>query len=134
MKIVLDTNILISGFIFGGRPNELIANVIEDKDIKPVTSKYLVDELARVFDQKFYQHDRVIKRALKLVKKRFAIITPDFIPGIITDDDSDNQVLAVAIYVKANYIVSGDKHLLNLKSYQNIPIVTASEFLDFPLK
>ena len=129
MKIVLDTNILISAIVFDGKPEIILKLIIQRKSITAITSNILMNELLGVLKKKFKYSKFELNRIRKLIRDNFLIIKPDIIPKIIKNDPFDNQVLAVAIKSSADFIISGDNHLLKLKRYKNILITTPHNFL-----
>ncbi|MBI2032189.1 MAG: putative toxin-antitoxin system toxin component, PIN family [Candidatus Levybacteria bacterium] len=127
-KALLDTNILISAHIFGGKPEETY-NLILEKRIIPVISPTLIGELTETLIKKFNFELKRIKQFERIIRKHFIIVYPNQTLNILNDKD-DNRVLEAAIEGRCNYIVTGDKELLELKKYKNIKIVNAKDFLD----
>lgn len=130
MKVVLDTNILISAFVFGGKPREILELIIIKKKIIGVTSKFALNELLGVLEVKFKYSESELDKIEKLIEENFTITNPQKIPEIIKKDIFDNQFLAILNVSKIDYIISGDAHLLKIKIYKNVPIVTVSYFTD----
>ncbi len=126
-KIVLDTNIIISGIGFGGKPRQILYLVLDDK-IKAVTSPILIAELEDVIAKKFQKLIKQLEPIKKQVREKFIIVKPKKSLHAVRDDD-DNRVLEAAIEGKCSYIVTGDRDLLNLKTFKNIKIVTPDTFL-----
>jgi len=126
-KIVLDTNILISALIYGGKP-EKIYNLVLDKQLISVTSPILLSELTEILIKKFKFELSRIKRLEKIIKNNFIIVNPSKIISLLKDDD-DNRVLEAAIEGKCTYIVTGDSDLLDLVNFKNIKIATPDVFL-----
>lgn len=129
MNVVLDTNILISARIFGGKPRTIFDLAVQRKKIIAVTSLWLIDEYLGVLQRKFDHDEQTLARVRKLIMGRFTVVSPSVIPSVITDDPSDNQILAVTHEHAIDYIISGDNHLLQLKAYNHIPILTPDQFL-----
>lgn len=128
IKVCLDTNILISAFLFSGKPAQIFDLAVEGK-ITLLASPVIVAEFGRVLRDKFKRDERYIKRQLKVITDVAEIVTPKKKISELKYDP-DNRVLEAAIAGKVDYIVTGDKkHLLPLKNFQRIPIVTASQFL-----
>lgn len=127
-RVVLDTNILISGVVFGGKPREIL-EMAKTRVIQGVTSQILLAELGEVLSKKFdYPESRVLQINRKM-KKIFNVVYPVESINIVRDDD-DNRVLEAAVTGKCGYIVTGDEDLLVLKKYKNIKILTPGEFLE----
>lgn len=135
LKAVIDINLFVSGVISKkGNPARLL-QLWYDRAFLVVISDQMVEELGRVLRyshirNKYNLKDEEIEQAVGTVKK-FAIVLSDVIElDVVKDDPDDNKVLACALAVKADYIVSGDSHLLALGVFEDIPIVTAKDFLD----
>ena len=131
-KLVLDTNILISALIYGGKP-EIIYNLVLEKEIRVVTSTILMAELTEILIKKFNFDLIRIEQLERIIKKHFQIIHPKNTINIVADED-DNRVLEAAFEGNCDYIVTGDNDLLVLGKYKKIKIVTADEFLSIVLK
>ncbi|MEK7170760.1 MAG: putative toxin-antitoxin system toxin component, PIN family [Patescibacteria group bacterium] len=129
MKIVLDTNVLVSAIVFGGKPKELIIRAIESGTILYI-STFIEDELQRVLKEKFSFSEERLSEAGRFVADTFTKIEPKDVPKIIKRDISDNNILALAKAIQADFIISGDNDLLELVSYQKIPILTPDKFLE----
>jgi len=129
MNVVLDINILISAAIAKGKPRRLLIKGI-NKEFDIVASKQLLNELKEVISRpklklSLTEADKfvsTVKRTVKLVE-----INSNF--KVVEEDPADDSILNVAYDSKADYIVSGDSHLLNLKKFKKIKIVTADEML-----
>ena len=128
-KVTLDTNIIISGLGFGGKPREILDLILDDK-IKAVTSPILLAELEDVITKKFQKLTYSIEPISKQIKKKFKIVKPKTTLRVVKDEP-DNRVLEAAIEGDCKYIVTGDKELLRLKSYRGVKIVTSDQFLKY---
>src|SRR3989344_35513 len=133
MKIVLDTNILVSAFAIGGDPARIL-DLVVDGIVEGVTSEKLIDELTRVLGSKFGFDTQQLRQIEKIIRSAFNIVKPPSNPPAISRDPDDDHVLAVAKEVEVDIVVSGDKDLLVLKQYLNIQIMTATEFLQEAVK
>jgi len=130
MRILLDTNVLVSALIGEGKPAELF-RVILEKRLELLTSKPLLDEFVDVIARpKFLEYvgEDEVKDFLRL------IVGVSFVVDVgskfeVVADKSDNSVLATAHDGKADYLVSGDNHLLSLKKFRGIKIVTVDQAL-----
>lgn len=138
MRVILDTNILVSGFIWGGVPRQLLecARSIPKSRKKPIelyTSTPLLDELYDVLSrQKFAEllATQHIKPAFLV--KRYALLTTTVDPVPITRtvrDPYDDVVIATALAARARLIVSGDRDLLVLHPFNDIQILNAADAL-----
>ena len=128
-KVVLDTNILISALVYGGKP-EQVYNLVLEKQITAIITNILVAELLEGLIKKFNFEQRRIEQLERIIKKHFIVVRPKKIIKAARDED-DNRVLEAAAEGVCAYIVTGDKDLLELRSFNKIEIVTAEEFLDF---
>lgn len=134
MRIVADTNTVLSGLLWQGPPRRLL-DLSRERKVSLYTSVTLLAELAEVIARdKFAERVRAAGlSATELVQdyERLAeVITPEPLPAPVSRDPDDNHVLACALAAKAELIVSGDKrHLLVLGEYQGIPIRTTADAL-----
>jgi putative PIN family toxin of toxin-antitoxin system len=127
-KLVFDTNILISGYLWAGRPRQAI-RVVKSGAFKLLYCRESIDELIRVLSMKFGLDSEEIFRIvldIQSMGKNMTIISKEH---PITDDATDNLFINLAIDGNAKIIVSGNSHLLRLKEYKKIEIMTAYEFL-----
>jgi putative PIN family toxin of toxin-antitoxin system len=133
MRVVLDTNVLISGLLIpGGPPGKIVDLWIENK-FTVVVSQALIEEFFYVLLRpKFKRVGTIIERQdllMGLLEMENSIfVFPGVRLHVIEEDPTDNHVLECALEGKAQYIISGDTHLLALKEFQGIPIVSPSEF------
>lgn len=129
-KVVFDTNIYISAIIFGGNPRTCL-ELARRREIEVYTSKAILFELTRKLKIKFRWQDKDLVDVVAGIGVFATVVEPTVKLTIIKNDPSDNKILECAKMADAKYIVSGDKkHILSLKSYENIKIVGAKEFLD----
>lgn len=133
MRLVLDTNSAISGLLWHGAPGKLI-DAAQARTITLYTSAPLLAELHGVVSRgKFAKQLEARGLRVSDIFEGYAalatIVTPAIITPTIARDPTDDAVLATAFVAQADLIVSGDAHLLDLKHYQGIPIVTAAEAL-----
>ena len=129
MRVVADTNILVSALLFGGLPAAFL-DLAFAGTFQLVTSPTLLDELDEKLRLKFglspHDADRI---RLRLELSADVVSTTPTL-SVIKNDPDDDRVLECAIVGRANTIVSGDRHLLNLTSYEEISIVTVRHFMD----
>lgn len=129
IKVVLDTNIIVSAIVFGGKPRDII-NLIQEGKVHAFISSFILYELEEVLTKKFDFNDEKLKDANDLVKKDFIIVSPKSTLDIIKNYPLDNKILEVAVEAKADYLITGDKkHILKLKKIKQTKIVSAEEFL-----
>lgn len=127
-RVVLDTNIFISAILYGGNPRKVV-NLAVTEAIEVYISLELLEELGRVLKGKFTLSSFEIDTIISEIKDFTEITIPQVRFRVVKKDPSDNKVLECAVAAKANLIVSGDKHLLNLAKFRSIKIVNPAEFL-----
>jgi putative PIN family toxin of toxin-antitoxin system len=129
-KVVLDTNILVSAFIkYGGNESKILEKAIT-KEITLLTSEDILDEFLKVIRRpKFGYTSKQTTAMMILLLKIAKLTTPTQKITEIKEDPTDNKILECATAAKADYIITGDKHLLNLKKYDGIQILTSTEYL-----
>lgn len=129
IKVVLDTNIIVSAIVFGGKPRDIIYLIQEGK-IQAYISSFILYELKEVLTKKFDFNDEKLKEVKDLVNDSFINISPKISIKIIRNYPLDNKILEAAIETKADYLVTGDrKHILPLKKIKKTKIVSPEEFL-----
>lgn len=128
INVVLDTNILLSSIGFGGKPREIV-NLVFEKKIYAVSSPALLAEFQDIIYKKFPLLIPLFEKIQKQIKKIFIIVQPK-ISLTIVRDQADNKVIEAAMEGNCQYIITGDKDLLDLASYKQIKIVTADQFLE----
>ncbi len=129
MRIVADTNVLVSAFIFPGGPPEAVYRCVLEGRVELVSSRPLLAELGRVLTDKFGwapdRTERVLERLVRLAE----VVEPGEAVTDICDDPADNRVLESAAAGGVDAIVSGDRHLLELGSWRGTPIMPPAAFL-----
>ena len=128
-SIVLDTNVLISAIVFGGRPREVLERVISGAFVM-VLSTEMLDEFQGVLEGRKFRYPGTIVRTI--VNELLAVselVRPTMKVQVIKADPSDNRILECALESRAACIVTGDRHLLELGQFQGIPILDVAAFL-----
>lgn len=121
MRILFDTNVLVSAFVTGGSSYEVIEHAIHKGEI--YYTVFISDEFRRIFKDKFHYPEPVINEFVSFIHKFFLKgDTAETVPDICRDSD-DNQVLADAVINGIDVIITGDKDLLVLKNYKGIAII-----------
>ena len=133
MSIVIDTNVVISALLFGGTPEKLVS-LWKTRQIEPVFSKGILDEYLRVlaypkFSLSEIEIELLLNHELLPYFKVVDILEVEQ-KTIIKADPDDDKFIICALADRCNFIISGDKHLLELGSYQEIEIITLSAFLN----
>jgi len=128
-RVVIDTNVLVSGLLFGGVPGKLVSLWKEGR-IQPLCSKGIIDEYLRVLAYpKFELTEKEISFVLyQEVLPWFEIVTVQVGDPFVKNDPEDDKFIWCAVEGKADALVSGDDHLLTLKR-SPVPILSASKFL-----
>ncbi|MHB8777706.1 MAG: putative toxin-antitoxin system toxin component, PIN family [Anaerolineales bacterium] len=128
MRVVIDTNIIVSGYLGGALETIIVA--WKSGTFTLIVSDAIANEYHAVLKRPKFK----IKRAelddfSALLLDRAEFVIPLETVNAILTDPTDNKFLEAAIAGKVNLIVSGDNHLLELKSFREIPIITAREFV-----
>lgn len=129
MKIVIDTNVLISGVFFGCFPRKILSSVVS-REVTACATAEIIDEYEDIVQEMINRKQgHINKNILTPLIKSMEIIEPVTHVKICRDSD-DDKFLGCAKDSHALYIVSGDKDLLVLEKYENIQIVTAKKFCE----
>jgi putative PIN family toxin of toxin-antitoxin system len=128
LRIVFDTNVLISAIIFKGKPREIYDFALNEK-YETITSSTLIAEFTGILTKKFLLSLTEIKIIEQEIREVFEVVHPKETINVVRDVD-DNRVLEAAVEGKCQYIITGDKDLLILKKFQDIEIVTPEQFLN----
>jgi putative PIN family toxin of toxin-antitoxin system len=130
MRIVLDTNTVISGLLWFGNPRQIL-DLAEEGTVTICTSSNLLNELEKVLARpKFTERLATVGTSVEEVLDRF-IELAEVVEKVmvVTADPDDDAVISCALAAGADCIVSGDAHLLDLKSYGDVEILSAVQFL-----
>lgn len=135
VKLVTDTNIVVSGLLWLGNPGRLLAAAAAAGTVTLYTSPALIEELsttlaydklAQRVQRSGLTHRELLQRYLNVA----ILVQPSAVPRVVPGDVDDDQVIAAAVTAQADLIVSGDrKHLLPLGTHAGIPIVNVVEAL-----
>jgi putative PIN family toxin of toxin-antitoxin system len=129
MRLVLDTNVLISAILFGGKPRQVLEMVITGQH-RLLISSAILDELVEVLVRdKFRFPAENTERIRQEIVDMADLIAPRRRLRVVIRDPADDRVIECAAAGKADCIVSGDKDLLDLKQYRGMPIMSPAEFL-----
>ena len=128
MRVVFDTNILVSALVFpGGRCDAALRRIIAGTD-QLVMSRAILDELLDVLSRKFARDAEELAHVAVFVSELALIVAPRRRLRVV-QDEPDNRILECALAGRVEAIVTGDKALLALKSFRNIPVVTLRAYL-----
>lgn len=128
-KAVLDTNIFISSIFWRGNPHKIIGLAI-DKRIEIYTSPEILMELENVLKRDFHEEKEFVERQIALILEYSQIVKPTDKVRVVDSDPEDDKIIDCALCSKADYIISGDPHLFNLKEVFGIKILKPKEFID----
>ncbi len=129
IKVVIDTNVIVSAFGWGGNPEKII-DLIEREKIQNFTSMDILAELIRVVGYPKFRFSKTLQA--DIVETIFGIsrvISTARSIEIIKNDPADNRVLECAVACGADFIITGDGHLLDLGSFSGIKILKPDDFL-----
>ena len=129
-KVVLDTNIIISAFGWEGNPRKILRMILV-REIELILSSHILAEVKRVLDYPKFKFNEQQKRDILSIVLRIAkLVEPKVNYDIIKEDATDNKFIDCAIEAKAEFIITGDAHLLKIKEHKCIRILTPREFLE----
>ncbi len=134
MKVVLDANIYVSSMVnTQGNPSRIMAQWEQGK-IDVLASPSIINEVGRVLRyprivKRHRQDEKAIQRFLELLSSEAVVVEPTEVLDVVKQDESDNRYLECAIEGKAQYIISGDRHLLELGEYEGVIILPPAAFM-----
>lgn len=132
MKIVFDTNVLISAFVFKGFAKEVFEYCFSYHQL--YTSEWILNEFKEKMEEKLKVPDYKIDFVIDLIRKGFQVVNPiGSLPTVCRDDD-DNNVLLLAKFIKSDFIITGDKDLLILNEFKGTQIVSPRGFYEKVIK
>lgn len=135
IRIVLDTNVFISGFLWDEKEAEVIRR-IERKEIANFINPAILVEIENVINRRKFREllanarmtaDEILQQIISL---SHIVVGPNIGRNIIKSDVTDDKFIECALNSKSGYIVSGDRHLLDMKEYNGIKIITPKQFLE----
>ena len=129
MNIVCDTNVLVSGVLFGGHAREILRLASRGVVINFISPDILREAENVLRRSKFGLHPEQVMEIISLFKNTFEIVTPSVRVRAISSDPGDNHVIEAALAARAKYIISGDKHLLELMKWEDIHLVSPAQFM-----
>lgn len=136
IRVVVDTNVFVSGIIGKNSPPARLLKLWESGKLTIITTAAVISEIERVLNYPKIKKghnlgDDQIRQVVLNIARYSVDVTKSAQPvSVIKEDPDDDKFLSAAVAGKADFIISGDAHLLTLKSYEGIPIVTPSEFFD----
>jgi putative PIN family toxin of toxin-antitoxin system len=132
MRAVLDTNVLISGIIATGVPHELLVYGF-DHEYQIVVSVETLTELRetlRKYPERFRMDESEVQTEVETIRYFAEFVDPDEEIAVVEPDPDDDKFLEAAVAGDVDYLVSGDSHLLDIKSFRGIDIVEPRTFYD----
>lgn len=131
MRFVLDTNVIVSAILFGGNPERIVFEISRQHH-ELLVSPFLLEELANTLSKKAGFTPHQIQETLRGLQQLYTLVETKVTIKTIRKDVTDNRILELAVSGKADYIISGDKkHLLPLKRFRGIPILSPADFLKY---
>jgi len=131
VRVVFDTNVLVAALVFpGGQGDAALRRVVEGRD-PLVLSRAILGELLEVLGRKFARDAEELAHVAVFVSDLATVVAPRRRLRVVKDDP-DNRILECALAGKAQAIVTGDKGLLALKSFEGIPLMTLASYLGRP--
>lgn len=133
MRLILDTNVVTSALLWGGTPYQLFGKAAH-AEIELYTSPALLAELANILTRphllaRLAQKQSSPATVLTFYQQLAEVVEPVVVNPIVQDDPDDDHVIACALAADADWVVTGDKHLLNMQQYNQILIITAARAL-----
>jgi putative PIN family toxin of toxin-antitoxin system len=126
VRVLLDTNVLIAAFVARGTCSELLEYCVRNHTL--VTSKPLLRELAETLAGKFGYTGQETREVVSLLQNRLEVVEPALLNPPVCRDPDDDVVLGSALAGACDCIVTGDKDLLVLERFREIPILMPAEF------
>jgi putative PIN family toxin of toxin-antitoxin system len=131
LRVVIDTNIYLSAILFGGAPAALLLRA-NHGEFHVIISEHILREVERKLLDKFKRDPAVVRWELQQLRLLSEMVLPSQTIQACRDED-DNRILECAVAGKADFIVTGDRDLLALHPFENIPVLTVRQFVDqFP--
>lgn len=131
IKVVLDTNIILSSIGWSkGKPRKILNKCI-DRELIPIISKDILDEIRTVLKRPKFDFIKEDEREefLSLFLQYSEMVEPKKRVDIIKEDPTDNRIIECALEGNADYIITGDNHLQKLKEFKDIKIIKPADFL-----
>ena len=129
MRVVLDTNVIVSGLNFPGNERLVLELALRGR-FELCLSPFILDEVAGVLGRKFDWTEERSAQALRTLGDAATVIDPPRLPEVIEGGHADNRILECAVEASADYLVTGDRrHLLPLGEHQGARILNAPRFL-----
>ena len=130
MRLVLDTNVLLSVLVFPGSKPDQVLQRVRRGEVEVFLSPFILAELERILRDKFRFTKRQTDERVRVIRRMATLVEPTDRIALVVAKDDDNRILECAVAARADYLVTGDKeHLLPLRSIGETQIVTPADFL-----
>ncbi len=129
MKVILDTNVIVSGIFWKGTSEKVLYALANGKFKLVISSGIITEIIKTLMNFKIRLSFEEILLWLSILLWKAELVEPEERVDVIKDDPDDNKFIEAAIEGNADYIVSQDKHLLNIKEYKGIKIILPEDFL-----
>ena len=130
MRVILDTNVFISGIFFSGPPSQII-KAWANQSFQIVLSQQILDEYQRVAEELSFKFQTIdILPIIELVTIHGQFVDTQGFVITVCEDSDDDKFLECAVAGKCKTIISGDKHLLKLSGYEGITVWSPRNFVD----
>ena len=131
MRVVLDTNVLLSALAFPGSQPDQVLQRVRRGEVELFLSPFILAELERILRDKFRFTKRQTDERMNVIRRLATLVEPTERIALVTAKDDDNRILECALAARADYLVTGDKeHLLPLRSIGTTQIVTPAALLE----
>ncbi|MFO8017726.1 MAG: putative toxin-antitoxin system toxin component, PIN family [Promethearchaeia archaeon] len=128
IRVFIDTNVFISAYFWNGNERNLVK--IKKKGIEYFTSQQVLDEIKKVLKEKFNVDDRDVSNYLSKIYTNFNLANPDVKLQVFVRDHSDTNILKSALSARCQFLVTGDKDLLDLKKVKETRILNSVGLID----
>ena len=129
MRVVLDTNVIVSGLNFPGN-ERLLLDLARRARFELYLSPFILDEVSGVLARKFGWADGDVQQALGRLRQAATVIHPPKCPDVIAGGHADNRILECAVAASADYLVTGDRrHLLPIGEHRGVQILRPPRFI-----
>ena len=130
MRVVLDTNVLVSALAFPGSKPDRILERVRRRETALFVSSFILGELERVLTAKLRHTPAEVRQRVAAIRRMATLVEPGERIRLVEAMDDDNRILECAVAARADYLVTGDRqHLLPLRSVGGIPIITPAAFI-----
>jgi|SRR3989344_951178 len=127
VKVVFDTNVLISATLWDNSVAQKFLFKCINEDIQIFSSQDIIEEYRRILARDFDYNEQEIGEILEMVLQFLTLVNPIKRIEIVKEDPEDNKIIECALESGAGYILSYDKHLLNLREFKGIKIIRPEE-------